>query len=508
MIKTRTETKTATDRNLLKVQVLKMCSLAAVITLVLGSVATVGEGNKAYAKAASFVRPAPQQADIPIRVTGEHFKSLLGEQLTNVNVLVKGKQGIRAIPAQWTQLTDEGTVYSPEYKKIALSGDPLSLDADDRIEFMYQDAGINSCKDALNNLKQTHLTAATQKTPLFDQLVELKIQPNDQTDEAATRFVCLITSPAKMLQRSSAVDYVQYNFEQGEASSESYRLALSKENPLIWNDFYYEGVNLEKETGKTYGESILDSLKINIEAGVLSKFTKIHLDNTNLRTKVLEVQHGPIYDSMFALTKVKLAGATVFKMQVMMHFYPDHVEMKTRFKIPSVAKAIVRSPQVDVSLDANNMWGSQIRTSWGPKMPMLVDGKLDEQEKALTENEVSGRDSWIWYSTQRGFDLFTFIDFDKAFQLPIALVYDDDKTKEVQPERFVGQGPNVGYSIRGMVMGRYFTFNTNLLFSNTVESKDVESRVNALRNPWGIVSSSDTENKDKKSDRVDVAVSP
>ena len=416
----------------------------------------------------------PAQENVPVRIGAEHISPYYGHDIDSLGVYSLKDGKIVGMPFQWTQLTNEGTVYSTAYKKIEIDGDLKVVDSFDRLEFMYSDAGQDQCIDTLES--QMGTTTTTEK-PL-----QIQVSPKGQKDQL--RYICVVPAVAMPDLAKAKADYVTYDKDLGQASTDAYYLTLDKDNPLIWNDFHYQGVNLEKSSGLPIGDSILDSLKINIEAGVFTKMAKIHLDNTNLSTKVLDVQHGPIYDSMFGLTKVKLAGATVFKMQVMVHFYPHHVEMKTRFKIPKVAKAIVKAPQVDVSLDANNMWGSKIKTSWGPDAPMLVNGELDEREKAFTLQEVDSKDSWIWYSTQRGFDLFTFIDFDEEFQVPIALVYDDDKTKEIKPERFVGQGPNVGYSIRGMVMGKYFTFNTNLLFSEEVNSQDVESKVTALRKPW------------------------
>lgn len=429
-----------------------------------------------------------QQVDMPIRITGEYFSSLFGTALDQISVITNGAQGIKAIPAQWTQLTDEGTVYTAHYKKIPFSGDVLRLDKADRLELLYKDAGVKSCKQTLTNPDMTDAF----NLPVYKQVVELQVQPMGFRGQATQRYICLASGSTGRLE--SKQDYIQYDLAQGEAKSAHYRLLLSKDNPLIWQDFYYRDVNLDVKTGRTYGESILDSLKINIQAGLFTELTRVHLDNTHLRTQVVEVQHGPIYDSLFALTRVKLAGATVLTMQVMMHFYPDHVEMKTRFKVPSIAKTIVKSPQVDISLDANNMWGSQIQTSWGPLKPLFVNGELDAEEQAFTEQEVNSQDTWVWFSTQRGFDVLTFIDFDQDFQVPIALVYEDNKTKEVQPERFPGQGPNVGYSIRGMVMGRYFTFNTNLLFSKTLEANSIASRVVALKAPWSVLSSDQVQN--------------
>lgn len=416
------------------------------------------------------------QAKIPIRIPAQHFSTFFGQSVDQVQVVSIDKLGaLTRLPVQWTQLTDEGTVASSEYKKIPQTGESATLDAYDLLEVMYADVGGQPCLETLPEIPQSGPAP-----------VQIKVQASGSSESAqlkdSDRYLCLLSAENKSLPLQTR-DYVSYDKVQATAISQSYKLFFDKENPLIWHDFYYQGVNLNKN-GQPVGESILDSLKINLYAGILSESNTVHLDNSAFDTEVLEARNGPVYDSMFALTKVKMAGATVLKIQVMMHFYPDHVEMVARFKIPTVAKMIVKSPRVDVSLDANNAWGSQILTSWGGSTPLTVDGQMDAQERALTEQQTSGQNTWVWFSTPKGFDLFAFVEFDEDYKVPIALVYHDDRDMKILPERFKGQGPNVGYSIRGMVIGRYFTFKTHLLFSETVAPDQVATTIADLQAPW------------------------
>lgn len=436
-----------------------------------------------YAAQNTTFQPLPQ-AQVPVRISANSFSDLFGEDIKNIQFVKANRNESGAlqlynVPFQWSQMTDEWTVYTPAYKKIPMSGHLERLDEYDRVSFMYEHLGHESCRDAAvqyyNGQHRQH------------KLVEIQVDPRhgDMSSELR-RYVCALVSSGLPLEAASYDEAGHFSEHEKRAYSDYYSLKLDDENSLIWTDFYFKGVNFKN--GKPDGKSLLDSLKIMIDAGLFSESARIQLDNSNLETQIVDVQHGPVFDSMFAKTKVKIAGAKVLDMQIMVHFYQSHVEMMTRFKIPPIAKIIVKTPRVNVSLDGYNLWGSKIQTSWGPDEPLVVNGSMDEHEKAFADKEVSGQDAWIWFSTQKGFDLLTFVDFDEDFNVPIALVYDDDGEKKVEPERYPGQGPNVGYSIRGMVIGQYFTFNTNLYFSGTLDQANLQERVIALRQPWDIIS--------------------
>jgi len=434
----------------------------------------------------------PQQALLPVQVSGSVLQALHGARPSELVVIAvnTSEQQPFVIPAQFSQLTADGIAYTKALSSLEPAGDPELLDQHDLLSFMFEDAGDTPCADKINwhsPVVQLLIKPAAIKQDVHQQ-VELKPE-----------YVCVAYKPIsesittklqqnynQKLQQSDGPkgDYVHFDQIAGRATSSKYQLSMSADNPLIWHDFFYDGVNLKQ--GQVFGPSLLDSLKINIDAGLFLHKTRIQLNNDHLKSEIMAVEQGPIYDTIFAETRVMLAGASVLRMQVVVSFYPSHVEMTTRFKVPTIAKPIVKSPKVDVSLDANNIWGGLVLASWGNATPLVVDGVIDAVEQSLREQEVITQDAWVWYSSQRGFDLVTFLEFDDAFNVPIALVYDDDKTAQIKPERFAGQGPNVGYSIRGMIMGDYFTFKTRLLFRPTIESEQVFKVVPALQRPWRV----------------------
>jgi len=415
-------------------------------------------------------------ADKPISNTAS--KAQQHNQLDNLQV----------IPFQWTQLNVDGQVFNDE-NGVKTKGDLGQIDAYDRLEFMYTDLSTKPCQARLKQFLKTDQNNQVKPSVLTTpqaQVVEIQVKD---------RFACVTQLSQQQLNQPqlslSTKDYVTYEKNLGRATADSYELILSEQNPLIWQDFFYNKVNRNAQ-GERTGPSILDALKINIDSGVVTPITRVKLNNAHFSSKILAVAAGPIRDSVHALTHVQVTGISVLQMHVSMHFYPSHVEMVTRFKLPQAAIAIVRSPIANVSLDANNIWGGEVMTSWGPQKPFKVNGILEPEEKELTKQQVQGKGSWIWYSTRQGFDLYTFIEFDDTYDVPIALVYQDDKQLQVEPERFPGQGPNIGYSLRDVVIGEYFTFVTKLVFTSDTATNKVSSTANLLQQPWPISVSANT----------------
>jgi hypothetical protein len=124
----------------------------------------------------------------------------------------------------------------------------------------------------------------------------------------------------------------------------------------------------------------------------------------------------------------------------------------------------VKRPALDISLDGNGLYDSQLMTSWTGNHMAITDGRLSDAEKAMLNQPLRG-DNWIWFSTGRGFDLLAQLAFLKGFNTPARLLYQDDASLANEPERFPGQLPNVGFSLTDIPYGQEFYFVTRLFYS-------------------------------------------
>ncbi len=65
--------------------------------------------------------------------------------------------------------------------------------------------------------------------------------------------------------------------------------------------------------------------------------------------------------------------------------------------------------------------------------------------------------------------MLAFMSVPEYFNSPIKLLYEDsDKIKDA-PERFPGQGPNIGYRIEDFPAGKILIFKANLVFTDNIE---------------------------------------
>ena len=121
-----------------------------------------------------------------------------------------------------------------------------------------------------------------------------------------------------------------------------------------------------------------------------------------------------------------------------------------------------------ISIDGNNLLGSQVLTAFNPTTPTLVDGKMSTQEAALLDEIIDEEMSWIWLSTDAGFDIYTELYIPSNFEAPISLHYVDNLSLEEKPERFTGQGPNIGYKMHQIPIDDTFQFRFDAYFTDTI----------------------------------------
>jgi len=109
-----------------------------------------------------------------------------------------------------------------------------------------------------------------------------------------------------------------------------------------------------------------------------------------------------------------------------------------------------------------------VLTAFNPVTPTFVDGKMSNKETALLEEIIDEEKSWVWLSTDAGFDIYTELHIPSNFEAPISLHYVDNLNLEEKPERFTGQGPNIGYKIHQIPIDDIFQFRFDAYFTDTI----------------------------------------
>ncbi len=260
--------------------------------------------------------------------------------------------------------------------------------------------------------------------------------------------------------------YVQHDVDKGITRTASYALRVDPDNELNWRYL----------THKAYeGEgSIIDTLKMRMSAGFMSRRARVTLDNNNLRPKVTGVKVGPIRSVMHLETRVVITGISVMKLQLQALRYPDHYEAHSHAVIPSLYKAMLKQPEVTVTIDGNEQYGAQVQTAQGEGLVATVTGEPSEAEATLVEKGLSAENSWILFDSRKNFSLLAYLDLPENLKdTPLGLVFVDDKAAVDTPEQYPGQLPNLGYALKGWPPEKELRFSVKMFFDEALHTKDV-----------------------------------
>lgn len=369
-----------------------------------------------------------------ITLTGESFKALHGKQAGLYSFFTVQDGRLAPVPHQWVQWSEQGYPYFEQDDSTDLMGDPARIDAEDRLLLRFEDGG------------QPLDGPATEQVA-----AELAVEQAGET-----RYFYLVKNA--YLQNTDR--YVQFDPQSMTIKSTDYALSMADGNLFKWNDFYFRG--FEGENGER--QSILDTLKLRLSAGLFGENNRVTLNNDNLDPKVKQVINGPLAALVYASTSVTVAKVPVLRINNYFLVMPKQMEIHSRFTLPGIAETVVKRPALDISLDGNGLYDSQLMTSWTGNHMAITDGRLSDAEKTMLNQPLRG-DNWIWFSTGRGFDLLAQLAFLKGFDTPARLLYQDDASLANEPERFTGQLPNVGFSLTDIPFGQEFYFVTRLFYS-------------------------------------------
>ena len=369
-----------------------------------------------------------------ITLTGESFKALHGKQTGLYSFFTMQDGRLAPVPHQWVQWSEQGYPYFEEDGSTDLVGDPARIDAEDRLLLRFEDGG----------------------QPLDGQATEQVAAELAVEQAGETRYFYLVKNA--YLQNTDR--YVQFDPQSMTIKSTDYALSMADGNLFNWSDFYFRG--FEGENGER--QSILDTLKLRLSAGLFGENNRVTLNNNNLDPKVKQVINGPLAALVYASTSVTVAKVPVLRINNYFLVMPKQMEIHSRFTLPGIAETVVKRPALDISLDGNGLYDSQMMTSWTGNHVAITDGRLSDAEKAMLDQPLEGN-NWIWFSTGRGFDLLAQLAFLKGFDTPARLLYQDDASLANEPERFPGQLPNVGFSLTDIPYGQEFYFVTRLFYS-------------------------------------------
>lgn len=374
-----------------------------------------------------------------VQVAGSDLPFLLGVELRNFTLLAVSSGRPRAVPMQFVERSAEGFPYFAADDSTTSPGDPNKLDPTDLLIFQLEDTGVR----------------LTTRPPqrLFAEIV---VQTSD-----GPRYVYL--AEKGFLQNNRVL--VKYDERAGLIGTDWYDLEVDAKNLNVWRDFFFRTYTLTDGKKK---RTLLDTMKVKLSSGVFTKNNRITLDNRNLNTEIIEIRRGPVQTEVFARAKVEVARVPVLTVVMYYVIQPRQTEIYARFKIPGIASTVLEKPAVSMAIDGNRLEGGKLWTSWGPDEPVITDGRLDNAEDALMQRTVPKDRNWLMYDTGQGFITLAGMEFKQGFDVPMSLVYKDSRRDEDMPERFIGQWPNVGFSLDDVPIGRDFFMKATLAFNDAM----------------------------------------
>lgn len=405
----------------------------------------------------TFVPPLDQiDAFKVIQIQGKQLPVAVGHKIESLSVSAMFDGEMIPIPYQIDEYNTAGAVYFDGWD-VPLAGTKGIYDKADRILFAFKDAGIRKKPD----------------TRIDGELVaEIELKGKD----GIKRYAYVV----KNARLRSDDQYVRYSSELAQVETDFYSLTYDKNNHLKW---------LEFDTPTIEGETLLDSMKVRITGGVLTKAAQLKYNNDDLLGKPSGEVTGPIRSVTQLEVELTVVGVPFVTISLQLHHYPKSVLYDIRLVVPAVRRAMFADPKLSLSIDGNKLEGTIVRTALGPERGAVVDGKIDAIEEEMIKSGIDKDNSWIWASTKRNFDLVSFFDYIGEQRPDISLRYLDSKDGEDKPERFPGQSPTAGYNIStlpdsgffGMVVSTYI--NNRFSGDPAVFTKDLRTAPSMVIRP-------------------------
>ncbi|MCG8673123.1 MAG: hypothetical protein MI867_27285 [Pseudomonadales bacterium] len=341
------------------------------------------------------------------------------------------------IPFQIDEYNEGGAIYFPDWD-VPLAGVAGVFDEQDKLLFIYKDAGPRR-----------------EDYHIFDGRIIAEIEL--EGDDGVSRFVYLVHG-AKL---TSDEQYVRYASAHARVETDFYNLTYDPKNHLNWGEFL-----LDSYTG---GEYPLDSMKLRLNAGLLTSANPIELTNNDLIATPSGERIGPIRTTTQLSVTVWIMNLPVLKLSSQLHHYPKGLQYDVRVMIPKMRRKLLVDPSFSMSIDANNLMGATLRSALGPELPGIVDGQIDDIERQMIKAGVTKTDNWLWASTGEKLDLIAYLDLVADSNPPVSLFLKDEKDSFDPPEKFVGQLPNLGYTIDKFPEEGFFGYVISMIFSDGFE---------------------------------------
>lgn len=382
----------------------------------------------------------------------ESVKTALQKPIEELSLMAIRRGKLKPIPFQIDEYDLVGNVYFEE-SEVPLVGNRGVVDGNDKLLFMLSDASTKRSGDEIVDGKI---------------LAELTIN----LDNGGQSFVYLIEGS----RLRSDEFHVRYSNELHQVETDYYSIRVNPDNALNWDDVQYFAFSGPQDTP-------FDTLKIRMTGGLILPFPKIKLNNDSFVAKPYAERLGPVRATTQFKVTWNIFKIPIIDFQMQVHYYPQSLVYSSRLDIPRLQRMILYKPKLSISLDGNNLRGTKIETPLTPNRYAYADGQITEDELTMISEGVDLENNWINVDTHKSLHAMAFFEYIDDLDIPIQLHYMDSFTQKEKPERYDGQGPNIGYLVTDIPKKGFLGMRVNLFLAEKWEGEGAEIAKNLRKQP-------------------------
>ena len=185
-----------------------------------------------------------------IMVEGGDLAAVLGEPIDKISLAAVIDDEMEPVPYQIDEYNNGGAVFFENWS-VPIDGVQNRFDKADKLLFLQKDAG-------------------SRRKPYHRFDGEFLAEVALTGDDGITRYAYVI----KGSRLRSEEQYVRYSAEDALVETDFYSLTYNPENHVVWDDF-----TLVNYSGD---ENPLDALKLRMDAGLITSFSKTTLNNNQI----------------------------------------------------------------------------------------------------------------------------------------------------------------------------------------------------------------------------------
>jgi hypothetical protein len=381
-----------------------------------------------------------------VSILPKQVPAILGKTPDPYSLFAVKDGKFKPIPYQFDEIRESGFVYMRENSKKVKKKDPITgkeglFDGEDELLFMLKDAGQ----------RKSNFMKADGKI-----VAEIAVD----NYKGKKRYVYLVEG--SVLEAED--HYVRFSSALGRVETDYYALKVDPKNAFMWEEFYYDSF-----VGENPGRPF-DTITLRMSSNALA-LIPLNMNNKHMIAKVVAEKSGPIRSTTeykVVLTYLK-SPIMNFTLQIVHH--EQGISYNSRVFIPAIRRRMVSKAAMNASVDGYNLYGAEVYASSGPRQPGIVDGAISKVEEEMLKSKFQTNvPAWLFLKTSEGFSFMNHFVIDTDEEIPMGVVYEENKEKSMKPEYYKGQMPMIGFMMeRTPLKGFMQVTNATHMFSKEIE---------------------------------------